>query len=115
PEPLERSSASGHEGLYPTSNVFYRRSAFDAVGGFDTEAAQRLRFRLGARARGRGFGEDTLLGWAVRRKATAICAEEALVHHHVFPADLLDIIDRTLVNGAFPALVKEVPELKETP
>src|SRR5207249_4457641 len=53
------------DGLYPTCNVFYRRAAFDAAGGFDAEAARRLRFRVGRRARGLGFGEDTLLAWRV--------------------------------------------------
>jgi hypothetical protein len=115
PKPLERTTASAHEGLYPTSNVFYRRSAYDAVGGFDTTAAERLRFRFGRKGSGLGFGEDTLLGWAVRRKGTAVTVEEALVHHHVFPPDPVDLVHRTLLTAAFPALVREVPELRETP
>ena len=114
PVGLERSTASAEEGLYPTSNVFYRRSAYDAVGGFDTEAADRLGFRRWARARGLGFGEDTLLAWAVRRKGAAAYAPDALVHHQVLPPDLVDTLSRTIMVGAFPALVREVPELRAT-
>src|SRR5436190_6903506 len=33
--PLERSVASGEEGLYPTCNMFYRRTAYDDAGAFD--------------------------------------------------------------------------------
>jgi glycosyltransferase involved in cell wall biosynthesis len=114
PKPLERSTASAHEGLYPTSNVFYRRSAYDAVGGFDTEAADRLGFRGWRWARGLGFGEDTLLAWSVRRKGTVAYAEAGLVHHQVLPPNLVDTLSRTLMMGAFPALVREVPELRTT-
>ena len=110
-----RSLASGEEGLYPTCNVFYRRQAYDAAGGFDLEAAARLGFRPWARARGLGFGEDTILAWKVRRAGRAAYVPEAVVEHAVFPLELGDIVSRTVQMAAFPALVREVPELREMP
>jgi glycosyltransferase involved in cell wall biosynthesis len=112
--PLERSMGSGLEGLYPTCNIFYRRAAFDAAGGFDGGAADRLGFRPDRRSRGDGFGEDTLLAWRVARRGTVAYAPEAVVEHAVFPPDHREAFSRALRVGAFPALVKEVPELRST-
>jgi glycosyltransferase involved in cell wall biosynthesis len=111
--PLERSVGAGDEGLFPTCNVFYRRSAFDAVGGFDQAAARRLGFRMNARARGLGFGEDTLLGWRVSRSGGVVrYAPDAVVRHHVFPPDFRDWVSRCWMAAAFPALLADVPELR---
>jgi glycosyltransferase involved in cell wall biosynthesis len=111
---LDRSVGSGEEGLYPTCNVFYRRSAYDAAGGFDPRAGERLAFRLGPRARGLGFGEDTLLAWRVRRAGRACFAPEALVEHQVIRSDIVEALSRAWMAGAFPALVRETPELRGT-
>lgn len=114
PRPLERTVAVGVEdGLYATCNVFYRRSAYDVAGGFDRTAASRLRFRATRRARGLGFGEDTLLGWRVRRHGRAAFAPDAVVEHHVFEPDLPESLSRAWMAGAFPALVRDVPELRD--
>ena len=110
----ERSLAAGEEGLYPTCNVFFRRRALDAAGGFDAAAAERLRFRPGRRLRGVGFGEDTLVAWRVRRAGRAAYASAAVVRHHVFPRDGRESLRRAWSTGAFPALVREVPELRST-
>jgi glycosyltransferase involved in cell wall biosynthesis len=113
--PLERSMASGTEGLYPTCNMFYTRALYQRLGGFDAGAASRWRFRLTRRARGLGFGEDTLLGWlAVRSGADTRYVPEAIVEHQVFPPDLADFLSRITQVAAFPAMVKEVPELRRT-
>jgi glycosyltransferase involved in cell wall biosynthesis len=113
PGPLERSVASGEgDGLYTTSNVFYRRSAFEAVGGFDVAAAQWLGFRWGRRAHGLGFGEDTLLAWNVRRAGRAAYTPDARVVHAVLPADPADAFSRAWMAGAFPGLLRAVPELR---
>ena len=114
PRPLERTMGSGNEGLYPTCNLFVRRSAYDAVDGFDAVAAERLGFRFNRRARGLGFGEDTILAWRIRRKGAARFVPEAEVTHHVFPPDLTESFSRAWMCGAFPALVRDVPELRET-
>ena len=114
--PLERSLASdGRDGLYATSNAFYAREAFEAAGGFDSDAGARLRFRPGRALSGTGFGEDTLLAWRVRAGGgRAEVCPEAVVHHHVFPARAAESVRRAWSVGAFPALVREVPELRRT-
>jgi len=112
PRPLERTMWSGEEGLYPTSNVFYRREAFDRVGGFDLSAGDRFGFAAGSRPRRMGFGEDTLLGWTVRRQGVAVHRPDAVVRHAVLPPDLPDTLRRTRMMRAFPALIREVPELR---
>ena len=115
PRPLERTVQVGRDdGIYATCNVFYRRSAYDAAGGFDAGAGQRLAFRPGRRGRGLGFGEDTLLGWRVRRAGQAGFAPDAVVEHAVFPPDPADSVRRAWMTGAFPALVRDVPELRST-
>lgn len=111
-QPLERSVDQADDGLFATCNVFYRRAAFEAAGGFDGRAADRLGFRHTARARGLGFGEDTLLGWRVSRDGTSRFVPEAVVEHHVFPADLGESVNRSWMAAAFPALLREVPELR---
>jgi glycosyltransferase involved in cell wall biosynthesis len=115
PGPLERTVQSGTEGLYPTCNMFFRRTAFDEFGGFDEQVGQRFGFRAGRRAGGLGFGEDTVLAWRMRRAGRpSAYAEGAVVEHHVFAPDLLDTLSRSWQAAAFPALVREVPELRTT-
>lgn len=112
--PLERSVGSGEDALFPTCNALYRRCAFDAAGGFQDASAQ-LGFRSGSRARGLGFGEDTLLGWRVKRAGGDVRhVPDALVVHHVFAPDLRDWLSRCAMAAAFPALVAAVPELRAT-
>ena len=113
--PLERSMGSGLEGLYPTCNVVYRRDAFDRAGRFDRDAARRWGFRPDRRSKGDGFGEDTLLAWRVIREGgEATYVEDALVEHAVFPPDGRDMLSRTACVAAFPAMIKEIPELRAT-
>ena len=84
---------------------------FDACG-FDTVA--RWRF-LDHPLLGTGSGEDTLLGWqAVRSGADVRFVPDAVVEHQVFPRDLRDMSSRIAQVAAFPAMVKEVPELRQT-
>ena len=113
--PLERSMGSGTEGLYPTCNVLYRRDAFERAGRFDRQAARRWGFRPDRRSKGDGFGEDTLLAWRViRGGGEAAYVEGALVEHAVFPPDGRDMLSRTARVAAFPAMIKEIPELRRT-
>lgn len=112
--PLERSVYQANDGLYATCNVFYRRSSFESAGGFDRDAGRRWGFRLTGHARGTGFGEDTLLGWRMARAGPARYEPDAVVEHHVFPADLRHWLDRATQVGQFPALIRECPELRRT-
>lgn len=112
--PLERSVDQSGDGLYATANVFYRRTAFDAAGGFDQDAERRWGFRITPRAKGLGFGEDTLLGWRVARAGVSVYEPACEVVHHVFSADLREWLSRGWQMAAFPSLLREVPELKPT-
>lgn len=112
--PLERSIwVTFDDGLYATCNVFYRREAFEHAGGFDITAGGRIGFRPGASLRALGFGEDTLLGWRVRRSGRSVFAPEAIVRHHVFPPDPRNHVRRAFNAGGFAMLVREVPELRD--
>ena len=114
--PLERTLASdGRDGLYATCNVFYDRASYEHAGGFDPTAGAQLGFRPGRTLRGTGFGEDTLLAWrVVRGGGRAEHCPDAVVHHHVFSGDAADSARRAWSAGAFPALVRAVPELRAT-
>lgn len=113
--PLERSIWADDEGLYPTCNILYRRSTYDALGGFDGAAGTRWGFRMEPRAKGLGFGEDSLLAWRARREGYRVdFAPDALISHHVFPPDFVDSLSRSWMMAAFPGLVREVPELRST-
>lgn len=112
---LERSMASATEGLYPTCNMFFRRSTYETFGGFDDTARNRLKFRVNERARGTGFGEDSIFAWnLIRAGVRHAHVPEAIVEHQVFPPDPLEWLSRAMQMAAFPALIKEVPELRRT-
>jgi hypothetical protein len=112
PRAMERTVWSLHDdGLFATCNVFYRRAAYDAAGGFESAAGDRLGFRQGPFLQGMGFGEDTLLGWSVRRRGRATFAADSIVRHEVFGVDPAETLRRAWTTGAFPALFREVPEL----
>ncbi len=114
PRPGERTIwLEREDGLFATCNVFYRRGAFDDAGGFDQAAGDRLAFRTGAKLRGLGFGEDSLLGWRVRHAGgTVVFAGDAVVRHAVFACDPPESLRRAWSAGGFPGLVAELPELR---
>jgi glycosyltransferase involved in cell wall biosynthesis len=113
--PLDRTiMVDRHDGLYNTCNVFYRSEAYRAAGGFETSADTVFGFRPSRAAKNLGFGEDALLGWRVRRAGGAAFAPDAVVEHHVFPPDPRDAIRRAWMTGAFPGLVRQIPELRQT-
>jgi glycosyltransferase involved in cell wall biosynthesis len=112
---FERSVAhNAGDGLFATCNVFYRREAYDRAGGFDRSAVDRLGFRPDHRARGLGFGEDALLGWAVARKGRVAYLPDAIVRHEVVKTSFLELVSRAWMAGAFPSLIREIPELQRT-
>ena len=92
-------------GLYETANLFVDRTAFFHAGGFvdlpETEPDDPP------------FGEDTWLGWRMRRagRCDAFCPD-AVVRHHVFRRSARGWIAERRRARLFPHLVKTVPELR---
>ncbi len=41
-------------------------------------------------------------------------APDALVEHHVFPPDYPELISRTVRVAGFPAMIREIPELRSS-
>ncbi|MCU1449153.1 MAG: glycosyl transferase family 2, partial [Acidimicrobiales bacterium] len=113
--PLERTTIAGAEGLYPTCNVFFRRTALLGAGGFGQPAARRLGFRPHSAGGRLGTGEDTLLAWTVGRAGRAAFAPGAVVRHHVFPPAMAETFSRAWLARVFPPLVRAVPELRDGP
>ncbi len=100
-------------GLYESCNIAYRRSALERTGGFDEARFERLTARMVGRGRGAHFGEDTHLGWQVRRAGwQTVYAAEAVVRHHVFPGTFTDALREEWRSGNFALLIGEVPELR---
>jgi GT2 family glycosyltransferase len=74
--PFSRTMRAEDARFFATANCFYRRSALEAVEGFDE------RFR-------RAAGEDTDLGLRVlEHGGRAVFVADALVHHDVRPSEL---------------------------
>ncbi len=112
--PLERSVwVTREDGLYATCNMFVRRDAYDRAGGFEA-GSERLLFRQGSPGWSLGFGTDSLFGWRVKRGGRVVFLPEAVVEHHVFDPDVRDAMSRAWMVKGFPALVREVPELRDT-
>jgi glycosyltransferase involved in cell wall biosynthesis len=93
-------------GLFESANLFVRREVFEQLGGFDDGLL---------RLAGAHFGEDVVFGWRARRAGvvTAFCGD-ALVHHAVFPRSAREYLLERRRNALFPALVREVPELRDS-
>jgi hypothetical protein len=56
-----------------------------------------------------------LLAWRVRRAGSARYAPDAVVEHEVVGTTVAETFSRAWMAGAFPALVREVPELRGSP
>jgi glycosyltransferase involved in cell wall biosynthesis len=102
---------------FETANLAVRRATAEAVGGFEPFAPVPGRPEVGLRPRpDQGhFGEDVVFGWrAVRAGARRAFARDALVHHAVFPRGPRGYVVERWRLRYFPALVREVPELRNT-
>ncbi len=120
--PFDRSlRVEGDAGFYQTANLFLRRDAYEAVGGFrDWTLERRMRGHRAKRGRQvtarTAVGEDAQFGWSARRLGyRSAFAADALVHHAVVPGTVRDAIaDRWHWTRDMPGLVRLVPELRET-
>jgi glycosyltransferase involved in cell wall biosynthesis len=95
-------------GLYRTANLIVPRRVFDLVGGFDESYAL-----------GRGGallgGEDTDLGWRIKRSGhRAVFRPDAVVVHLATPISFREWLTRSSLCQIVPRLVANVPELRET-
>lgn len=104
---FDRTLDVRHErGFYETANLFVRRATFDAVGGF-------VDFLLEGVPDQRPLGEDVRFAWAARRGgARTAFADDALVHHAVFPGTVRTFLAEKARLVDFPALAAVVPELR---
>jgi glycosyltransferase involved in cell wall biosynthesis len=119
--PFDRSLSVEHDGgFYQTANLFVRREAFEAVGGFTDWALEqpgRRRWSVDRR-RGRAtrtpIGEDTQFAWAaVRMGRRSAFASDAVVYHAVVPGGVRDALaDRWHWSRDMPGLARLVPELR---
>src|SRR5207248_5060739 len=63
---------------------------------------------------GLGMGEDALLGWKIAREGRARFVDDAVVRHEVVRPPVQELFRRAWMAGGFPALVREIPELRGT-
>ncbi|HWB65364.1 MAG TPA: glycosyltransferase [Mycobacteriales bacterium] len=92
-------------GLWESCNLALPRALFDAVGGFPVLDLVQVA--------GRGFGEDVALGAAAAARAGSTWAPDAVVRHRWLPGDLRSHIAGARRVAGFPALIREVPALRE--
>jgi glycosyltransferase involved in cell wall biosynthesis len=93
-------------GLFETANLFVTRELFDRVGGFE----EWLRPR-----RGKPLAEDVWFGHRARRLgARSAFSSEALAHHAVFARSWLGYVAERRRLEYFPAMARQVPELRDT-
>ncbi|MCW2544960.1 MAG: glycosyl transferase family 2 [Frankiales bacterium] len=113
--PLSRTQwVPAEAGLYETSNVAYTARSLADAHGFDESFAGDVERVLGRHFGRYPFGEDTDLAWRVKRAGgTSRFAAHAVVQHHVFDPDPSYLLRRSVVGGAWPLLVRRVPELDQ--
>lgn len=105
PPPFSHAiTIEGPSPLYESCNIFYEASAFRAAGGFSVDLFD---------ATGSHMGEDTELGWRVRRNGGTVAYDDrALVRHAVHPPDYRHNLAYEWQARFFPRLVERVPELR---
>lgn len=96
------------DGLYATANVFYRRDRFLELGGF----AEQFRTYSWGQPVG---GDDTDLGWRVRRDGgETVFAADAVIYHQATPISVKSYLLQPLAAQIVPRLVAQNPELRST-
>jgi glycosyltransferase involved in cell wall biosynthesis len=100
---------------FETANLAVRRDVAQRVGGFAPFVPDPAEPGLRPTPEQGHFGEDVVFGWRVRREGGRVAfAEDALVHHAVFPRDARGFVAERWRLRYFPALVRVVPELRES-
>jgi len=101
--------------LFETANLGIRREFVDRVGGFEPFVPSDDGTPVGLRPsvdQGH-FGEDAVFAWRAQRDGARVAfAEDALVHHAVFPRDAWGYVAEHWRRRFFPSLVREIPELR---
>jgi GT2 family glycosyltransferase len=94
--------------LYPTANIFYRKTVFDELGGFDVDfGAFSWRTPLG--------GEDTDLAWRLRAAGYSYhFAPDMLVEHQASPRKPHGWLLDAMRPGVIPRLVALHPSLRRS-
>ena len=113
--PFARTVSTGPGSpLFETANLGVRREVIERVGGFEPfKPVPGVRTGLRPTVEQGHFGEDAVFGWRARRAGARIAfADNALVHHAVFPRGPRAYIAEHWRRRFFPALVREVPELR---
>lgn len=96
--PFSRTISVADEALFETCNIFYRREDLEAADGFDEAFTSH-------------GGEDTDLGWRVRKSGVeAVFEPGALVHHDVKPSDLRSAVREALRWTGIPRVIRLHPE-----
>jgi hypothetical protein len=105
--------------LYESANLFVRPELFDRLGGFrgwaqlDGDTSTRPQAPGLRPDRPIAFGEDIVFGYGAGRLGARVRFHaEAEVHHAVFPRGPRGYIRERWRLRWFPALVREVPELR---
>lgn len=92
--PFSRTISVLDETFFETCNIFYRRVDLEAAGGFDEAFSTH-------------GGEDTDLGWRIRKNGVeAVFEPAALVHHDVKPSDLRAAVRDALRWTGIPRVVR---------
>jgi glycosyltransferase involved in cell wall biosynthesis len=113
--PFARTLSIARESaLFQTANLAVRREVVERVGGFEPfTPVPGVRTGLRPRVEEGHFGEDAVFGWRARRTgARTVFVDDALVRHAVFPRSARAYIAEHWRRRFFPALVREVPELR---
>jgi GT2 family glycosyltransferase len=102
-------------GLFESCNIAYRREVLEALGGFDESFGREFSRKPSLRSKNRlPLGEDTDLGWRVRRAGwRAAFANDAVVRHAVFPGRFADSVREEWRKRQFPYVVRRIPELRD--
>ncbi len=114
--PYDRTlSIGGASPLFETANLAVRRAMVERVGGFEAFAAGVGRPGLRPRPGQGHFGEDAVFGWRARRAGARVAfLPDAVVHHAVFGRGPRAFVAEKWRLRFFPALVREVPELRQS-